>query len=58
MELRTAIMCSQCQQPIVSGQAFGFVYFKIPGETTYRFFHRRFGGSDCWEAYLKEGKPG
>ena len=57
MEFRKAIMCSQCQQPILPGQGVGFVYFKIPGKQTYGFFHRRFGGGDCWEAYLKEGKP-
>jgi hypothetical protein len=56
MQFRTAIMCSQCQRPIVSGQGFGFVYFKIPGKASYRFFHRKFGGGDCWEAYLKEDK--
>jgi hypothetical protein len=58
MEFRTAVMCSQCQQPIGPGQGLGFVYFKIAGKQTYSFFHRRFGGGDCREAYLKEGKPG
>jgi hypothetical protein len=33
-------MCSQCQQPVVSGRGFGFVNFKIPGEKTYHFYHR------------------
>jgi hypothetical protein len=58
VEFRTVIMCSQCQRPIVSGQGFGFVYFRIPGKESYRFFHRRFGGGDCWEAYLTERKSG
>ena len=58
MEFRTTVTCSKCKQPIVSGEGFGFVCFKIPGTENYRFFHRRFGGGDCWEAYLMEGKPG
>jgi hypothetical protein len=58
VQFRTPIICSQCQQPIVSEQGLGFVYFKIPGKESYRFFHRRFGGGDCWQAYLKEGKSG
>ena len=32
MEFRTVITCSKCQQPIVSGEGFGFVCFKIPGQ--------------------------
>ena len=56
MEFRTTVTCSKCKQPILSGQGFGFVCFKIPGKEDYRFFHRIFGGADCWEAYLKEGK--
>jgi hypothetical protein len=52
------MVCSQCQRPIVPGQGFGFVYFKVPGKESYRFFHRRFGGGDCWENYLKESKSG
>jgi hypothetical protein len=58
VQFRTPIICSQCQQPIVSEQDLGFVYFKIPSKESYCFFHRRFGGGDCWEAYLKEGKSG
>ena len=57
MQFRTAVTCSKCKQPIVSGQGFGFVCFKIPGKDSYRFFHHGLGGEDCWEAYLKEGKP-
>ena len=34
MELRTAVTCSRCKRPIVSGEGFGFVYFKIPGKAT------------------------
>ena len=56
MEFKTVVICSKCQEPIVSGEGFGFVCFKIPGTESYRFFHRRLGGGDCWEAYLKEGK--
>ena len=53
MEFKTVVICSKCQQPIVSGEGFGFVCFKIPGEG-YRFFHRRFRSGDCWEAYMME----
>jgi hypothetical protein len=56
VEFRTTVTCGKCKQPILSGQGFGFVCFKIPGKEGYRFFHRMFGGGDCWEAYLKEGK--
>jgi hypothetical protein len=58
VQFRTPIIRSQCQQLIVSEQGLGFVCFKIPGKEDYRFFHRMFGGADCWEAYLKEGKSG
>ncbi len=57
MKFGTVVYCSKCQEPIVSGEAFGFVCFKIPGKEGYQFFHRRFRGGDCWEAYLKEDKP-
>ena len=49
----TTIHCSKCQKPIFSGV--GFVRFKIPGKEGYRFFHCRFRGGDCWEAYLQQG---
>jgi hypothetical protein len=52
----TMVRCGKCQQPIVSGQGFGFVCFKIPGKTGYWFFHCRFRVGDCWDAYLKEGR--
>jgi len=58
VEFRTTVTCSKCKQPIVSGEGFGFVCFKIPGKQSYYFFHRKFGGGDCWEAYLQESKPG
>jgi hypothetical protein len=58
VEFRTTVTCSKCKQPIVSREGFGFVCFKIPGTESHCFFHRRFGGGDCWEAYLKEGKSG
>jgi hypothetical protein len=56
VEFKTAVTCGKCEQPILSGENFGFVCFKIPGKEGYRFFHRMFGGADCWEAYLKEDK--
>jgi hypothetical protein len=52
----TVIVCSKCKEPIVSGEGFGFVCFKIPGKEGYYFFHRRLQGRDCWEAYLEEPK--
>jgi hypothetical protein len=56
VEFRTGIVCSKCKQPIVSGEGFGFVCFKIPGTESYDFFHRRSRGEDCWEAYLKDAR--
>jgi len=56
MEFGTFVFCSKCQQPIVSGEDFGFVCFKIPGQVGYYFFHRRFPGGDCWEAYMRESR--
>lgn len=53
MEFRTVVMCSKCWQPIVTGDGFGFVCFKIPGQEGYHFFHRRFRGGDCWEVYVR-----
>jgi len=58
VKFRTVVICSKCQQPIVRGEGFGYVCFKIPGKEGHRFFHRRFLSGDCWEAYLKEGKSG
>lgn len=57
MRFAAIVHCSKCQQPIVSGEGFGFVYFKIPGREGYHFFHCRVRAGDCWEAYLKEGRP-
>jgi hypothetical protein len=56
MEFRKAIVCSRCQQPMTSGEASAFVCFKIPGKEGYHFFHCRFRGGDCWDAYMK-GEP-
>ena len=56
MKFSTVVQCSKCQDPIVSGQGWGFVCFKIPGEEGYHFFHCRFRAGGCWEAYLKEGR--
>lgn len=55
MRFAAIVHCSKCQQPIVSGE--GFVCFKIPGKEGYHFFHCRVRAGDCWEAYLKEGRP-
>ena len=54
VEFKTGVICSKCQQPIVHGENFGYVCFKIPGKDGYHFFHRRFRGGDCWETYLQE----
>jgi hypothetical protein len=56
MKFRTTVICSKCQEPIVSGTGFGFVCFKIPGKEGYLFFHRRFRNEDCWEKYMKESR--
>jgi len=56
VEFKTEVICSKCQQPIVRGEGFGFVYFKMPGKEGYHYFHRRFRGADCWEAYLQENR--
>jgi hypothetical protein len=53
VEFRTVLHCSKCRQPIVSGQGFGFVCFKIPGKEGYQFFHCRFRTGDCWDGYLE-----
>jgi hypothetical protein len=53
VEFRTDAICSKCQQAILSGEGFGYVCFKIPGQNSYHFFHRRFRSEDCWEAYVK-----
>jgi len=53
MKSDTVVHCSKCQKPLVPG--IGFVRSKIPGKEAYEFFHRRFLGGDCWDAYLKEG---
>jgi hypothetical protein len=56
VEFRTVVLCSKCQQPIVSGEGCGFVRFKIPGREGYHFFHRRFHNGDCWDDFLRERK--
>ena len=57
MEFRTVAVCSKCKQPIVSGQGFGYVCFKIPGKEGYHFFHRRFRNRRLLGRFL-EGEPG
>ncbi len=54
MQFRAVVICSKCQQPIVSGEGFGFVCFKIPGQEGYYFFHCRLRSGDCWEAFMRE----
>jgi hypothetical protein len=54
MKFGTVVHCGKCEQPIVSGEAWGFVCFKIPGKEGYQFFHCRIRTGDCWESYLKE----
>jgi hypothetical protein len=56
VRLAMIVRCSKRQQPIVSGEGFGFVCFKIPGREGYHFFHRRFRSGDCWEAYMMESR--
>jgi hypothetical protein len=53
----TTVLCRICQLPLISGEGLGFVRFKIPGCEAYQFFHNRFRHGDCWEIYLKKGKP-
>ena len=55
MKFRTVVHCSKCQEPILPGEPFGFVCFKIPRKEGYQFFHNRFRSGDRWEFYLKEG---
>ena len=52
MERKTIVRCCQCQQPIMSDE--DFVRFKVPGESMYLCFHRRFNAGDCWEGRLKQ----
>ena len=56
MGFGTVIVCSKCKEPIVSGEGFGFVCFKISGKEGYHFFRRRFPRGDCWEVYLRESQ--
>ena len=52
MERKTVVYCCECQRPIIPGE--GFVCFKVPGNKTYDFFHRRFRVGDCWEGHLMQ----
>ncbi len=56
MKFKTVVICSKCKQPIVPGEGFGHVCFKIPGKEGYHFFHRGFRSGDCWEAYMMESR--
>ena len=40
MKFGTVVVCSKCKQPIVSGQGYGYVCFKIPGKEGYHFFQQ------------------
>ena len=51
MEQEAINHCSECRQPILSGQ--DFARFKVPGKESYEFFHCRLRAGDCWEARLK-----
>ena len=51
MEQKRTVHCSECHQPIISGE--NFACLKIPGKDTYQFFHLRFRPGDCWERHLK-----
>ena len=55
MKFGTIVLCSKCQQPIVSGEGLGSVCFKCPGKEGYQYFHNRLR-RDCWERYLRERK--
>ena len=57
LQFQPDIHCCKCQQRILSGEGYGFVCFTVPGEEVYQFFHNRSRPGDCWEAYLKNGKP-
>lgn len=56
MKFGTVVVCSKCKQPIVSGQGYGYVCFKIPGKEGYHFFHCRFRTGDCWDDFLRESR--
>ena len=56
MKLETIVLCSMCQQAIISGEGLGSVCFKIPDKEGYQYFHNRLRTGDCWERYLKEHK--
>lgn len=56
--LAARVLCSKCQKPIVPGEAFAFVCFKVPGREGYHFFHSRDRAGDCWKAYLGDGEYG
>ena len=56
MKFGTVVVCSKCKQPIVSGQGFGYICFKVPGKEGYHFFHRRFQTGDCWDDFLRESR--
>jgi hypothetical protein len=56
VKVRTVIHCSKCLQPIVAGEGWAFVCFKIPGKEGYEFFHCRFRAGDCWDSYLQQNQ--
>ena len=54
MERGSIVHCCQCHEAIISGE--GFACFKVPGQKSYQFFHRRFPVGDCWEGHLRQRK--
>lgn len=50
MQREAIIYCSECRQPIVTGE--DFVRFKVPGQGIYQCFHRQFNAGGCWERRL------
>ena len=56
MNFKGIAVCTKCRQPIVWGEGWVYVCFKVPGNEGFELFHRRFRGADCWEDYLRESQ--
>jgi hypothetical protein len=50
VKLVAVVLCHKCQQPIVSGENFGSVCFRIPNKEGYHFFRRRFAAGTAGKA--------